>query len=94
MTIENHSSPIINQRKPESAHQQLFREQKPNQTAWLTTFKRILKVPNTRYAFLWLTGGILFGLFVKPGIRRRDEELMIKDVENYLANKSIKKDST
>ncbi|CAF1236109.1 unnamed protein product [Rotaria sordida] len=88
MTIENHSPPIINQRKPESV------KQKPNQTAWLSTFKRMLKVSNTRYAFLWLTGGILFALFMKPGIRRRDQELVIKDIENYLENKTKKQDST
>ncbi|CAF2481600.1 unnamed protein product [Rotaria sp. Silwood2] len=83
----NHSPPIINQRQPENAREQFLREQKPGQTAWLTTFKRLLKVPNTRYAFLWLTAGTLFCLCIKPGLRRRDEELMIKDVKNYLENK-------
>jgi hypothetical protein len=84
MPIGNQSPPIINQRKPENAHQ------KPTQTAWIATFKRILKVPNTRYAFLWLTGALIFGLFGKRAIRRREEELMINDIENYLANKTKK----
>jgi len=78
--------PVINKQKPEN----IQRQQKPSQTAWLATFKRLLKVPNTRYAFLWLTGGLLFALFGKRVIKRREEELMIKDIENYLEKKRKK----
>jgi hypothetical protein len=90
MSIGNQPPPIINETKPESAQQQFIRERKPKQTAWISTFKRLLKVPNTRYAFLWLAGGILFSVYGKRAIRRRDEEIMIQDLENYLKNKNKK----
>jgi len=90
MSIGNHPPPIINKQKPENAHQQFLREQKPSQTAWLTVFKRIIQTPNTRYVFLWLTGGILFCLFGKKAIQRREEELLTNDIENYLKNKRKK----
>jgi hypothetical protein len=87
MTIGNDPPPpIINKQKPEKAQHQ----QKPNQTAWLATFKHLFKIPNTRYAFLWLTGGILFAMFGKRALKRREEELVIKDIENYLENKRKK----
>jgi hypothetical protein len=90
MTIGHNSPPppppVINKQKPDK----IQRQQIPKQTAWLDTFKRFSKVPNTRYAFLWLTGGILFALFGKRVIKRREEELMIKDIENYLEEKRKK----
>ncbi len=86
MVIKNQQPPIINERKPENVQ----RSGRPTQTAWIATFKRMLQVPNTRYAFLWLTGGILFCVFGKRAIRRREEDLMIKDLENYLENKRKK----
>jgi len=88
MTIGHNSPPppVINKQKPDKIqHQQI-----PKQTAWLDTFKRFSKVSNIRYAFLWLTGGILFALFGKRVIKRREEELMIKDIENYLEKKRKK----
>jgi len=78
--------PIINKQKPDKTQ----RQQIPNQTAWLAAFKRLAKVPNTRYALLWLTGGILFAVFGKGALKRREEELMIKDIENYLGKKQKK----
>lgn len=86
MNLGNSSKPpppIINKQNPDKTQS----EQRPTQTAWLTTFKRLLKVPNTRYALLWLTGGILFALFGKQAIKKREKELMIDDIENYLENK-------
>ncbi len=87
MTIGNSlssSPPIINKEKPKYTQH----PNRPTQTAWLATFKRLLKVPNTRYAFLWITGGILFSLYGKRAIKRREEDLMINDIENYLKNKN------
>ncbi|UJR08700.1 hypothetical protein I4U23_012958 [Adineta vaga] len=83
--IGTHPSPIINQHKPETTHQQ-----RPTQTAWSTLFKRIIKNTNTRYALLWITGGLLFSLFGKKAMQRREKELMINDIENYLENKRNK----
>ncbi|CAF3045788.1 unnamed protein product [Rotaria socialis] len=83
MPIGKISPPIINQKQPENTPIS-------GQTAWIATFKRLFKVANTRYAFLWLTGGILFAACIKPAIKRRDEELMIEDVKHYLENKQRK----
>jgi hypothetical protein len=85
MTIKDSSlpPPVINKEKPKSVQQ----PGRPTQTAWLSAFKRLLKVPNTRYAFLWITGGLLFSFLGKRAIKRREEELMIEDIENYLRNK-------
>ncbi|CAF1081574.1 unnamed protein product [Rotaria magnacalcarata] len=83
MPIGKNPPPIINQKQPEKTPIS-------GQTAWIAAFKSIFKVANTRYAFLWLTGGILFAIFIKPVIKRRDEELMIEDVKHYLENKQRK----
>jgi hypothetical protein len=76
--------PVINKQKPNYVQQ----TGRPSRTAWLPAFKRLLQVPNTRYVFLWLTGGILFSLFGKRVLKRREEEIMIQDIENYLQNKT------
>jgi hypothetical protein len=88
MPIGNSSPPppIINKQKSSNPP----RQQKPSQTAWLATFKRLLSVHNTRSALLWLTGGILFSIFGKRAIKRREEDLLIKDIENYLEKKQKK----
>ncbi len=85
MTIGNSSlpPPVINEQKPKYVQ----RPDRPSQTAWLSLFKRLIRVPNTRYAFLWITAGILFSVYGKRALRRREEELMIEDLENYLENK-------
>lgn len=90
MTLGNTPPPpIINKQKPtQKPHQQM-----PTQTAWIATFKRLFSIPNTRYAFLWLTGGLLFALFGKKAIAKREQELMVEDIENYLENKNKKNDN-
>lgn len=86
MTLGNSPPPIINKEKP-SKNQ--F-EHRPTQTAWRASFKRFFSVPNIRYAVLWLAAGTLFAAVGKRAIRRREEELMIDDLENYLKNKRKK----
>lgn len=85
MTLENSSlpSPVINKQGPN-------KNPRPTKIAWLSTFTRLLKVPNTRYALFWITGGLFFTLFVKQAVKKREKELMIEDVENYLENKRKK----
>lgn len=77
------SPPIINQQKP-SRYQHA---DMPKQTAWGAAFKRLFSMPNTRAAILWLTGGLIFTFFGKKAIKKREDELVIEDIENYLKNK-------
>lgn len=65
---------------------------KPTQTEWIKALKKFWGHSNARYAFLWLTGGILFASFMKPVIRKREKELMLEDIDQYL-EKNRKKDS-
>jgi hypothetical protein len=90
MATGKHPPPVINEHKPTIARSRLFRESIPTQTAWMATLRRTFKDTNARYVLLWLTGGVLFCLFGKPVIRRREEDLVVSDIENYLANKQKK----
>ena len=75
--------PVINVEKPKSTPH----PDRPTQTAWLAAFRRVLKVPNTRYALLWLLGGTLFAVYGKRVMKLREEELVVDEIENYLRNK-------
>ena len=80
--MRSHPPPIINEHQPKVVH-----PDRPTQTAWLSLFKRIVKNSNTRYTLLWVTGGLLFCLYGKSAIQKREKELMLDDLENYIGNK-------
>lgn len=81
----NHPPPIINQSKPSSVRQEL-----PSQTAWKSLFKRIWSTKDVRYAFLWLASGILFASIGKGVLRRREENLLVEELDEFLKNKMTK----
>ena len=83
----NHPPPIINQSKPLSAREEHYRREKPSQTAWGALLRRIWQTTNVRYAFLWFAGGLCFALVGKGVLQRREEQLMVEELDQFVRNK-------
>jgi hypothetical protein len=79
------SPPIINISKPSTTGPKL-----PGKRSLLNAIHTLWHVRNLRYACLWITFGVGFVMFGKTALARREEDLLIEDLNQLMRNKKMK----